>query len=85
MRKLSAASALNGQANVQNKCQGDKEVALQLETEDKATHDASICEASPRKADGHISENEEDIASAEDLASVSLISGRGDKDSETRL
>ena len=85
MRKISAASALNGQANAQ-KNRGEKDVALQSEVnERRPSSNAEESESTSGKADGHNSTSEEQEIPEEELARVSLISGKTENDSETRL
>ena len=85
VRKISAASALNGQANAQ-KNRGEKDIALQSEGNERRSS-CNVVESESRsgKEDGPTSTNEEQELPEEEQARVGLISGTTQNDSETRL
>ena len=84
VRKLSAASALNGQANAQ-KNPGEKDVALQSDTNEKRSGNVRESESRFGKEDETIPVNEEEEEPEDELAHVSLIAGLAENNSETRL
>lgn len=84
MRKLSAASAINGQANML-KSPSENNANVNLEEQEKALVTNPVeCDERSKKEVGVVSENDEN-ASDDESPRVRLISGAEVNENETRL